>query len=115
MKININDLTLNAKLAISREEKEKGMMNKKFDETFNGMLFIMDTPRSCFWMKNCIISLDIIMIQDNVITKIHPNCPPCSAEPCKRYCGEGNLILELDGGTCDKHNINEGDVINLNN
>jgi uncharacterized membrane protein (UPF0127 family) len=40
MKININDLTLNAKLAISREEKERGMMNKKFDETFNGMLFI---------------------------------------------------------------------------
>jgi hypothetical protein len=25
------------------------------------------------------------------------------------------LVLEVVGGTCDKHNINEGDVINLNN
>ena len=114
MKININDLTLNAKLAISREEKEKGMMNKRFDGKFNAMLFIMDTPRSCFWMKNCIISLDIIMIQDNKITKIHHNCPPCLREPCKSYCGEGNFILEVDGGTCAEHKINEGDIVNLN-
>jgi len=111
MKININDLSLNAKLAISREEKERGMMNKKFDETFNAMLFIMDTPRSCFWMKNCIISLDIIMIQDNVITKIHHNCPPCKTKECKNYCGEGDMILELQGGTCKELNIKIGDSI----
>ena len=111
MKININDLSLNAKLAISREEKEKGMMNKRFDDTFNAMLFIMDTPRSCFWMKNCIISLDIIMIQDNVITKIHHNCPPCKTKECKNYCGEGDMILELQGGTCKELNIKIGDSI----
>ena len=35
MELKINDLTFEAKLAISREEKEKGMMNKEFDETFN--------------------------------------------------------------------------------
>ena len=50
MKLKINDLTFDAKLAISREEKEKGMMNKEFDETFNAMLFLMDEPRFCFWM-----------------------------------------------------------------
>lgn len=111
MKLKINDLTFDAKLAISREEKEKGMMNRKFDETFNAMLFLMDEPRSCFWMKNCIISLDIIMIDDNVITKIHHNCPPCTTERCKTYCGDGNMVLEVIGGTCKKNGIKVGDFL----
>jgi uncharacterized membrane protein (UPF0127 family) len=111
MKLKINDVTFEAKLAITREEKEKGMMNKRFDNTFNAMLFIMDIPKSCFWMKNCIIPLDIIMIDNNVITKIHHNCPPCTTERCKTYCGNGNMVLEVMGGFCDKANIKEGDLL----
>jgi uncharacterized protein len=111
MKIKINDSTFEVKLAITREEKEKGMMNRKFDETFNAMLFLMDIPQSCFWMKNCIIPLDIIMIDNNVITKIHHNCPPCTTEKCQRYCGNGNMVLEVMGGLCEKRNIKEGDMV----
>jgi uncharacterized membrane protein (UPF0127 family) len=114
MKLKINNLTLNAKLAISREDKEKGMMNKRFNETFNAMLFLMDTPQSCFWMKNCIIPLDIIMIDNNVIKKIHHNCPPCTTDNCKRYCGNGNMVLEVEGDTCKKNNIKEGDFLDVN-
>ena len=114
MKLKINNLTLNAKLAISREDKEKGMMNKRFNETFNAMLFLMDVPQLCFWMKNCIIPLDIIMIDNNIITKIHHNCPPCTTEKCQRYCGNGNMVLEVEGDTCKKNNIKEGDFLDVN-
>jgi len=114
MELTINKNKFKVKTVISSKDTSQGMMNKRFDDTFNGMLFIMSEGQHCFWMKNCIISLDIIMIEDDVITKIHHNCPPCSTERCKRYCGDGNLVLEVVGGTCDKHNINEGDVINLN-
>jgi uncharacterized membrane protein (UPF0127 family) len=52
------------------------------------------------------------MIEDDIITKIHHNCPPCKTKDCENYCGEGNMILELQGGTCKKSNINVGDKIN---
>lgn len=96
---------------ISSRDTQEGMMNKKFDSTFNGMLFLMDEGEHGFWMKNCIIKLDIIFIQDNVITKIHHDCPPCTEKHCKSYIGTGNAILELKGGTCKKLGIEVGDKI----
>ena len=65
----------------------------------------------CFWMKNCIIHLDIIFISDNVITKIHHDCPPCETKDCENYCGDGDMILEIKGGSCKRYGIEEGDSI----
>jgi uncharacterized membrane protein (UPF0127 family) len=114
MKIRINDSHFKVKLAVSEKERQMGMMKKRFDDTFNGMLFIQKNEQHCFWMKNCIIPLDIIFIEDNIITKIHHNCPPCEDDICdEHYCGEGDLVLELMGGDCDKLGINEGDELEL--
>jgi uncharacterized membrane protein (UPF0127 family) len=114
MKIRINDSHFKVKLAVSEKERQMGMMKKRFDDTFNGMLFIQKNEQHCFWMKNCIIPLDIIFIKDNIITKIHHNCPPCEDDICdEHYCGEGDLVLELMGGYCDKLSINEGDELEL--
>ena len=108
MRLKINNHVFNVKLAVSEKERQNGMMKKRFDDTFNGMLFIEGNGTQCFWMKNCLIALDIIFIKDNIITKIHHNCPPCTTEDCSHYCGEGELILEVAGGTCKKLNISEG-------
>ena len=114
MKIRINDSHFRVKLAVSEKERQMGMMKKRFDDTFNGMLFIQKNEQHCFWMKNCIIPLDIIFISDNTITKIHHNCPPCEDDICdEHYCGEGDLVLELMGGTCNELGINEGDELEL--
>ena len=96
---------------MSSKDTSQGMMNKKFNNTFNGMLFIMSEGQHCFWMKNCIIPLDIIFIDNDVITKIHHNCHPCKSKDCRNYCGDGDMILELQGGTCKNLNINVGDDI----
>lgn len=111
MKLSINDNKFKVKIQTSEKEIQDGMMNKTFDKTFNGMLFIMKNQEHCFWMKNCIIQLDIIFIDGDKITKIHHNCPPCNSNPCDNYCGEGNYILELKGGTCKKLGIKKGDVV----
>jgi uncharacterized membrane protein (UPF0127 family) len=111
MKLGINGHKFKVKVQTSLEETQDGMMNKTFDKTFNGMLFIMKTQEHCFWMKNCITPLDIIFIDGDEITKIHHNCQPCEDEPCKRYCGDGGYILEIKGGTCKKLGIKKGDVV----
>lgn len=111
MNITINDNRFKVKTVFSKKDTQKGMMNRKFDNTFNGMLFIMTGNEHCFWMKNCIINLDIVFIKNNRISKIHHNCPPCKTKDCKNYCGAGDLILELKGGTCVNLDITEGDML----
>ena len=92
-----------------------GMMGKKFTKTFDALLFVMDSSSSAFWMKNCIVALDVVFIQDNKITKIHHNCPPCKSitDTCKRYTGVGNLVMEMPGGTCKYLHIKKGDVVSF--
>ena len=112
MKVKVNQNIFNVKTLIDEKSQKIGMMGKEFDETFDGLLFLMGGKKQCFWMKNCIIPLDIIMIKNNVIVNIHHNCPPCVEEDCSSYCGNGNVVLELNGGTCEKLNIQAGDTIN---
>jgi uncharacterized membrane protein (UPF0127 family) len=112
MELIINKNKFKVKTVISSKDTSRGMMNKQFDDTFNGMLFIMSEGEHCFWMKNCIISLDIIFIDNDTITEIHSNCPPCKTKDCENYCGEGDMILELQGGTCKTLGIKIGDKIN---
>lgn len=87
------------------------MMGKKFDKNFEGLLFLMEGKRQCFWMKNCIIPLDIIIIKNNHIARIHHNCPPCTTKECGHFCGQGNIVLELPAGTCEKLGIQKGDKV----
>mgnify|MGYP001340817471 CR=1 FL=1 len=113
MELIINKNKFKVKTVMSPKDTSRGMMNKKFNNTFNGMLFIMSEGPHCFWMKNCIIPLDIIFINDGIITKIHHNCPPCKTKECKNYCGEGDTILEVQGGTCKELGININDSVHI--
>ena len=113
MIVNIGKKKFKVKTVVSKKDTVNGMMNKKFNNEFNGMLFIMNDGEHCFWMKNCVIPLDIIFIEDGKITEIYHNCPPCKTEECPNYEGYGDLVLELPGGTCEKYNINDGDFIDF--
>jgi len=111
MKLKINNHEFVVKIMITSKDKSNGMMKKKFTSDNQGMLFVMDEGEHFFWMKDCIIPLDVLFINDNVITKIHHNCEPCNSDDCPNYRGSGNYILELTGGLCDKLKIKEGDKI----
>ena len=111
MDIIINNNLFNVKCVMTSKDTQQGMMGKKFDDTFDGMLFIMNDSDHSFWMKDCIIPLDIIYISNNTIVKIHHNCEPCTSNPCKRYPGNGDMILEVMGGTCEEYDITKGDRV----
>jgi uncharacterized membrane protein (UPF0127 family) len=112
IKTKINNNIFRTKILSNSEEYKEGMMWKKFNN-FDAMLFILEKENQSFWMKNCIIPLDIIFIKNNKIIKIHQNCPPCDERnnKCQIYQGKGNLVIELNGGTCQKLNIKENDQI----
>jgi len=111
MKVKINKNIFKVKTLTDEFSQSVGMMGKNFDKDFNGLLFLMGGKKQCFWMRNCIIPLDIIMIKNNVIVNIHHNCPPCNDDDCPSYCGRGNIILEIAGGSCEKLGIQPGDSV----
>ena len=113
MRLKIGDNIFNVKVVTSNFDKAQGMMNRTFTDEFNGMLFVMDEDTSCFWMKKCIIPLDIIFIEGTTVNKIHHNCPPCKEEECNNYCGRGRLILEIQGGSARELEIKKGDQVKL--
>jgi hypothetical protein len=61
MEVRINDNIFNVKTLVDKESKSIGMMGRTFDNTFDGLLFLMGGDKQSFWMKNCIINLDIII------------------------------------------------------
>jgi len=80
-----------------------GMMGREYLD--GGMLFIFpEVAERSFWMKDCIIPLDIIFIVNNKVTKVHNNCPPCNKNNCKSYYGIADKVLEFSAG---EHEINE--------
>jgi len=112
---NINGYSFKTKILNNENDIKIGMMGKKFTKEFDALLFVMNTPTSSFWMKNCIIPLDIIFIKNNIITKIHHNCPPCESinNACKKYKGSGNLVIEIPGGLSKQLNIKKGNLVSF--
>lgn len=111
MKINLKNKPFTIKVVHKRDDLSNGMMNKTFDG-FDGMLFLMpQAEEQSFWMKNCIIPLDIVFLDKNKITNISHNCPPCKTKKCPTYGGFGGFVLELPGGMCKKLGLKIGDRV----
>ena len=111
----INNYVFKTKVLTNSTDIKLGMMRQKFTTLFDALLFVMNSPKSSFWMKNCIVPLDVIFIHNKKITKIHHNCPPCKTKECTMYPGEGNLIIEMPGGTCKRLNIKRGNIVTFFN
>jgi len=89
-----------------------GLMFRKSMEDTKGMLFIFDkTDMHSFWMKNTIMSLDILFVnEDKEIVKIHKNTKPYSTESLPS--GKPAIyVVEVIAGFTDKYGVKEGDKI----
>lgn len=111
MNLKIGNKIFNAEVLTTPEEIQKGMMGR--DHLDGCMVFKMGRGHHSFWMKNCLIPLDIVFVNKNVISRIHQNCPPPdphSYNPPK-YTGIGDHVVEFPGGTCSDMKV--GDRVNL--
>jgi uncharacterized membrane protein (UPF0127 family) len=110
--INFHLVKIGDKTFVLEECKDhnKGLSNREHLHENEGMLFnFMDKSSKSFHMRGCLFPLDIIFMKDNIIKKIHHECEPCQDGDCKKFeCESADTVIELLGGTCKKHNINEG-------
>jgi uncharacterized membrane protein (UPF0127 family) len=77
-----------------------------------GMLFIFedDAPRA-FWMKNTVLSLDMIFVNSrNEIVTIHKNTTPYS-EQSYESTKPAKYVIEVNAGYTDGHKVSVGDHI----
>jgi uncharacterized membrane protein (UPF0127 family) len=91
--------TFRVEVARTFEQQQKGLMFRTAMAPDEGMLFPSETaePRS-FWMKNTVISLDIVFIgPDHLISNIAANAVPYSEAPIPSK-GPAIAVLELNGG-----------------
>ena len=97
--VHINSKTFPAEYLSSPEDTARGMMGR---ESLEGcMVFKMGKGHHSFWMKGCLIPLDIIFVSNNRISRIHRDCQvpdPHQMNPPK-YTGIGDHVIEFPSGT----------------
>jgi uncharacterized membrane protein (UPF0127 family) len=99
MSVHINNKTFNAEYLSTPEDIRRGMMGR---ESLDGcMVFKMGKGHHSFWMKNCLMNLDIIFVLNNRINHIHSNCPVEDSHRMNppKYTGIGDHVIEFPAGT----------------
>lgn len=106
--------TINIEVSDDDAEREQGLMYRDSMAENDGMLFLMITEElQSFWMKNTIISLDIMFVDsDRRIVSINRNCKPYSLEQIPS--GKPAIfVVEVIAGYADKQGIKVGDMISF--
>lgn len=103
---------IDLEIADTEYERQLGLMNRKEMKETEGMLFVF--PRQdyqSFWMRNTLISLDIMFVNDQKkIVTIHKNTKILS-ETSYPSSAPSIYVVETLAGFADRHNIQVGDKI----
>ena len=132
--VEINGEWFQLELALDNETRFKGLSGRDHIEPDGGMLFVF--PRAAsqkFVMRDCLTDIDIIFLDPaGRITAMHhmPTEPPRDPETepldsrglnqdyedrLKKYPSRfaAQFVIELAGGTLERLNLSEGDLIKL--
>ena len=99
-------------LAVTDEERQKGLMFRKTLPESTGMLFDFKRDQDVsMWMHNTYVSLDMIFIRsDGRILRIAQNTEPLSTRIIPSN-GPVKGVLEVVSGTAQKYGIEPGDRV----
>jgi len=103
---------IDVEIADDFAQRAQGLMFRREMDENQGMLFLFPHQElQSFWMKNTILSLDIIFVDDaSRIVKIHKDAVPFDQG---HYPSEvpAQYVVEVLGGFTERHGIKEGDMI----
>jgi uncharacterized membrane protein (UPF0127 family) len=104
-------------IVATEEERARGLMFREHLAPNAGMIFLFEEPGTYpFWMKNTLIPLDMIWLDQDVrIVWIAHSVPPCKADPCPSYGHEGqaSYVVEVVSGFAKQHRLKVGDQLVL--
>ncbi len=104
-------------IADTQHEKITGMQMRNEFPSGRGMWFKYPKPEIVkFWMKNTLISLDMVFISNKVVIHLEENVPICYLSPCKLYGPMYKVdgVIELLAGEIKRLQIKKGDKVNIN-
>jgi len=112
LKSNNKLKTISMEIAKDEDSRTQGLMFRKSMPDSCGMLFVFEKMQPLsFWMKNTIMPLDIIFIDDHFkIITIAKNTIPYS-EASIPAASDGMYVVEVNAGFSDKYHIVEGNTI----
>lgn len=101
-----NQISLDVEVADNSSSRARGLMFRRTMPETSGMLFIFpDMRQPSFWMKNTLIPLDMLFLDENgQVVDIHNMAMPqdlttiTSSQPAK-------AVLEINGGMAEKWGI----------
>lgn len=115
----IDDTSILLEVADTPGELSKGLKFRKELPQNRGMLFDLGKRHKNvpFWMHQVKIPLDIIYLDNGIITHIAANSPPCNANSsriCPIYkAPSATHVIELNAGKTASLNLQVGDRIPL--
>lgn len=114
-KIKIRGHVFPVELAVTPQEKERGLSWRKTLAPDHGMLFLYGNKgKFDFWMRGMQFPLDFIWISDKKIVDIAVNVPPPKGDEAPVQLAPKipvDKILELPAGTVAKYGIQAGDDV----
>jgi uncharacterized membrane protein (UPF0127 family) len=99
---------IRAEVALTPDQRQKGLMHRRDLGTHEGMLFVFEAPSpQCFWMKNTPTPLTIAFLDDDgsivnlADMKPFDESSHCSAKPVR-------FVLEMNQGWFAKRGLKPG-------
>jgi uncharacterized protein len=102
-------------IAADDDTRTQGLMFRDHLADDRGMIFLFpETGEYPFWMKNTLIPLDMIWIDEaRRVAHVGHDIQPCKADPCPSYPpnARAKYVLEVAGGVAGKHHLKDGDTL----
>jgi uncharacterized membrane protein (UPF0127 family) len=111
-----NGTKIQLEVAKTPEQQAMGLMYRTNLADNQGMLFKFPSAQPVsFWMKNTLIPLDMIFLQNGVIKYIQASAPPCASEPCPTYGPNTPIdtVIELRSGRAAELNLQVGNRVKI--
>ena len=116
VQITVGDVPVTVRVVNSSADRARGLAGVQDLRPDAGMLFLYRKPRvQHFWMKGCLIALDIAFLDENGrVLQVDTLDPPLrsNATPARtRRPPPSAMVLEMPAGFFQRHGLGDGSLV----
>jgi len=118
--VSVKTLKVESALALSADDRRKGLSGRESLEISRGMLFVFDTAGNYpIWMKGMKFPIDIIWVDENkkIVYIVQSALPEPGKKDAQltvyRPSANAKYVLEINAGLVNANNLQVGDSVNF--